>query len=1153
MTHLFTIARVSSAVLLLAVSLSVSPLSVFAAYTFDTSAQSARQTSNPATLSYTAGTGTTVLVVMLAHTQASRTGGAPTYNGVAMSQVGGEVLNAQEVGAEMWYLIDPPTGAAYTISVPNTGSGSIRIYAASFKAQSGYTSTLDVSTTGNTDGSNPSLTLTTTTDGDAVVDILSDGNTSVPTARSHTLINNADEGAWVNEAQYALQSTAGNITLSHTIANDDVAMIAAAFKEVAKTTTLSTGSDPAVATIAPGANTADANQFTLQTNTGTETLTSVTVNLSTASGVGRLAITTSTDTELGFTTSPTTGSNVISVSGMSAGTSVTTFKVRVTPLSHPAMPAPPGGSYAITAPVTAWAGTGSYTHAGSDTDSAALTIDNASPGTTTAASATAGDTEIAVSWANPTDGDFGNVVVLRDTVTIGSGSTPTEGTSPTVGSSCGGTVCQVRYISSGTSFTDTGLTNGTTYYYRLFPKDTNGNYTAYASTQQVSATPSATPVTTLGNGTEPGNTSLAPGGAATMTDAFTFQTNTGTDSITAVVVGLASDTSGGLSLVEITNDAGTVVYGSTSNPASDTPSVSLSGLTATTVSTQYKIRITPKSHANMPAPPGSTYSVTAKINSWTGTNVQGGSDTAGTTVTIDNASPANATNVSGSAGNAEVVLSWTNPTDSDFQSTVVLRRASSAIVDTPTEGTTYAVGNTIGTALVTCVVANPTATCTDSSLTNDTAYHYKVFTRDTYANYATGVVPTGSPFTPSLSTFTITATAGTNGSISPSGAVSVAQGSNQTFTITPNTGYNIDTLVVDGVSIATSTSYTFTNVQANHTMETTFVAIPTPPGSFSIAATASSGGTINPSGLITVTQGDSQTFTITPDTGNNIATLVVDSVSIATSTSYTFTNVQANHTIEVTFTTPETIATARRIARPITVTFSGKALPLGKISIVDRELESGRMISRELVTDSIGSFLISFVDIIQGVHTFGILAKDKEGRSSQSKFYTLELSAQQLEERDILLPPTIDLVRGQVSRGKNATVIGFASPQSTLRIEIDGILVKEMSPERDGSYRVDISTSAFEFGTHKVRVRQYDRTTTKTSDYSPLRPLIVSRLAVVEADFSGDGKVDIQDWSIFLSRFRSKDTLIRQSIDLSGDGKITISDFSIFIKTIRRK
>lgn len=257
--------------------------------------------------------------------------------------------------------------------------------------------------------------------------------------------------------------------------------------------------------------------------------------------------------------------------------------------------------------------------------------------------------------------------------------------------------------------------------------------------------------TTLGNGTDPANASLAPGGAATMADTFTFQTSTGTDTITAVVVGLATGTSGGLSFVEITNDGGTTVYGSVTDPASDTPTVTLSTntLTATTTQTQYKIRITPKSHAAMPVPPGSTYSVTAKINSWTGTNTaKVGTDTAGTTITIDNLSPGNVTAASGTAGDTQVALTWTNPADADLNSIVVLRDAS-AVADTPVEGATYSVGGTIGTSVVRCVVTPPTASCTDTSVINGDSYHYKIFTKDNNGNYsATGVVPTGSPFTP---------------------------------------------------------------------------------------------------------------------------------------------------------------------------------------------------------------------------------------------------------------------------------------------------------------------------------------------------------------------------------------------------------------------
>ena len=298
--------------------------------------------------------------------------------------------------------------------------------------------------------------------------------------------------------------------------------------------------------------------------------------------------------------------------------------------------------------------------------------------------------------------------------------------------------------------------------------------------------------TTLGNGTDPSNASLAPGGAATMADAFTFQTASGTDAITAATVTLATGTSAGLSLVEITNDAGTVVYGSVANPGSDTPTITLStNITATTTLTQYKIRITPKSHVNMPAPAGASYAVTARINAWTGTNGQAGSDAAGTTVTIDNLSPGNVTASTATAGGAQVALAWTNPGDADLGSIVVLRRTTSVVTDSPVEGTTYTVGTTIGASTVACVVTAPTATCTDTGLTNGTSYYYKVFALDANGNYATGAVPTGSPAAPVAPLLTLTQTASPSGTRVP--------GTDITFTSTyTNTG----TAAAQGIVIA---------------------------------------------------------------------------------------------------------------------------------------------------------------------------------------------------------------------------------------------------------------------------------------------------------------------------------------------------------------
>jgi hypothetical protein len=71
-------------------------------------------------------------------------------------------------------------------------------------------------------------------------------------------------------------------------------------------------------------------------------------------------------------------------------------------------------------------------------------------------------------------------------------------------------------------------------------------------------------------------------------------------------------------------------------------------------------------------------------------------------------------------------------------------------------------------------------------------------------------------------TYTITATAGTGGSISPSGNVKVDYGADKTFTITPNTGYQVLDVKVNNVSKGAITTYTFTNVTANHTISATF-------------------------------------------------------------------------------------------------------------------------------------------------------------------------------------------------------------------------------------------------------------------------------------------------------------------------------------------
>ncbi|MEK7399470.1 MAG: hypothetical protein AAB116_21220, partial [Candidatus Poribacteria bacterium] len=133
----------------------------------------------------------------------------------------------------------------------------------------------------------------------------------------------------------------------------------------------------------------------------------------------------------------------------------------------------------------------------------------------------------------------------------------------------------------------------------------------------------------------------------------------------------------------------------------------------------------------------------------------------------------------------------------------------------------------------------------------------------------------GDPNSFPLLTFTITSTAGLNGSITPSGSVTVNSGSNQAFTIAPNIGYHITDVLVDGASVGAVGTYTFTNVTANHTISASFSI-----NTFTITASAGSNGIITPSGAISVNSGANQAFTITANIGYHITDVLVDGASV---------------------------------------------------------------------------------------------------------------------------------------------------------------------------------------------------------------------------------------------------------------------------------
>lgn len=175
--------------------------------------------SSPLTQNYICGVGTTVLCLGIVTTGAvTRTGGAPTFNGIVLTQADQtrQYTANPETSCELWYLLNPPTVTTYQISIPNTGSKTLQVVISSYKAQTGYSSVLDVSGGGIGFGYNPSVSVTTTVNGDVIVGVLGYGEDYNPTTQNGTVLFSNDNGLYSDNNQYYLQTFAGSQSLGWT-------------------------------------------------------------------------------------------------------------------------------------------------------------------------------------------------------------------------------------------------------------------------------------------------------------------------------------------------------------------------------------------------------------------------------------------------------------------------------------------------------------------------------------------------------------------------------------------------------------------------------------------------------------------------------------------------------------------------------------------------------------------------------------------------------------------------------------------------------------------------------------------------------------------------------------------------------------------------
>jgi hypothetical protein len=168
----------------------------------------------------------------------------------------------------------------------------------------------------------------------------------------------------------------------------------------------------------------------------------------------------------------------------------------------------------------------------------------------------------------------------------------------------------------------------------------------------------------------------------------------------------------------------------------------------------------------------------------------------------------------------------------------------------------------------------------------------------------------------------IGATTSTGGTLTPSGNIMVYMGDDQTFTFFPDFGYTLKALIVDGlIQALDQNTYTFEKIESNHSLAVSYKAI-----EFHIFTSSGTGGSIQPSGAVSVIKGRDQSFTVQPSSGYVLKTVLLDDTPIQHSgNTIVIPSVMNDHDLRVTFKQVHTLSV---MAGP-----NGQITPSGTIQV----------------------------------------------------------------------------------------------------------------------------------------------------------------------------------------------------------------------------
>ena len=165
--------------------------------------------------------------------------------------------------------------------------------------------------------------------------------------------------------------------------------------------------------------------------------------------------------------------------------------------------------------------------------------------------------------------------------------------------------------------------------------------------------------------------------------------------------------------------------------------------------------------------------------------------------------------------------------------------------------------------------------------------------------YTTGAIVNNCTVTATftINSYSVTPSAGANGSISPTGPQNVNHGSSLQFTVTPSVGYSATMGGTCPIGTLNGATYTTGAITAHCTVTAAFTI-----NTYTVTPSAGANGTISPTGAQSVNHGDTVQFTVTPSAGYTAAMGGTCSAGTLNGATYTTGAITANCTVSVAFT-----------------------------------------------------------------------------------------------------------------------------------------------------------------------------------------------------------------------------------------------------------